>query len=144
MKLLLDEQLDINIKSQLKGIDVFSVRDMGWLGLKNGELRDKLNENNFQLFLTADKNLPFQQNFDKINFTILLFDTPAMRWRYQQLFIVPIQTFLDNMPHPLPKLVHFSITEVSKGQKKKYSKHDCLIIRFCFLNFLLFHLNKDV
>ena len=79
MKLLLDEQLDINIKSQLKGIDVFSVRDMGWLGLKNGELRDKLNENNFQLFLTADKNLPFQQNFDKINFTILLFDTPAMR-----------------------------------------------------------------
>ena len=138
MKLLLDEQLDINIKSQLKGIDVFSVRDMGWLGLKNGELRDKLNENNFQLFLTADKNLPFQQNFDKINFTILLFDTPAMRWRYQQLFIAPIQTFLDNMPHPLPNLVHFSITEVSKGQKKEALKtrlpnNQILFLEFSFI-----------
>ena len=135
MKLLLDEQLDINIKSQLKGIDVFSVRDMGWLGLKNGELRDKLNENNFQLFLTADKNLPFQQNFDKINFTILLFDTPAMRWRYQQLFIAPIQTFLDNMPHPLPKLVHFSITEVSKGQKKEALKTRLPNNQILFLEF---------
>ena len=135
MKLLLDEQLDINIKSQLKGIDVFSVRDMGWLGLKNGELRDKLNENNFHLFLTADKNLPFQQNFDKINFTILLFDTPAMRWRYQQLFIAPIQTFLDNMPHPLPKLVHFSITEVSKGQKKEALKTRLPNNQILFLEF---------
>ena len=135
MKLLLDEQLDINIKSQLKGIDVFSVRDMGWLGLKNGELRDKLNENNFQLFLTADKNLPFQQNFDKINFTIFLFDTPAMRWRYQQLFIAPIQTFLDNMPHPLPKLVHFSITEVSKGQKKEALKTRLPNNQILFLEF---------
>ena len=135
MKLLLDEQLDINIKSQLKGIEVFSVRDMGWLGLKNGELRDKLNENNFQLFLTADKNLPFQQNFDKINFTILLFDTPAMRWRYQQLFIAPIQTFLDNMPHPLPKLVHFSITEVSKGQKKEALKTRLPNNQILFLEF---------
>ena len=135
MKLLLDEQLDINIKSQLKGIDVFSVRDMGWLGLKNGELRDKLNENNFQLFLTADKNLPFQQNFDKINFTIFLFDTPAMRWRYQQLFIAPIQTFLDNMPHPLPKLVHFSIKEVSKGQKKEALKTRLPNNQILFLEF---------
>ena len=135
MKLLLDEQLDINIKSQLKGIEVFSVRDMGWLGLKNGELRDKLNENNFHLFLTADKNLPFQQNFDKINFTILLFDTPAMRWRYQQLFIAPIQTFLDNMPHPLPKLVHFSITEVSKGQKKEALKTRLPNNQILFLEF---------
>ena len=135
MKLLLDEQLDINVKSQLKGIDVFSVRDMGWLGLKNGELRDKLNENNFYLFLTADKNLPFQQNFDKINFTILLFDTPTMRWRYQQLFIAPIQTFLDNMPYPLPKLVHFSITEVSKGQKKEALKTRLPNNQILFLEF---------
>ncbi len=135
MKLLLDEQLDINIKSQLKGIDVFSVRDMGWLGLKNGELRDKMNENNFQLFLTADKNLPFQQNFEKINFTILLFDTPAMRWRYQQLFIAPIQSFLDNMPNPLPKLVHFTITEVSKGQKKEALKTRLPVDQILFLEF---------
>ena len=82
MKLLLDEQLDISIKSRLSGIEVFTLRDMAWIGLKNGELREKMNENGFHFFVTADKNLPFQQNFEKINFTILLFDTPAMRWRY--------------------------------------------------------------
>ena len=118
MKLLLDEQLDISIKSRLSGIDVFTLRDMGWLGLKNGELREKLNEQDFQFFVTADKNLPFQQNFEKINFTILLFDTPAMRWRYQQLFIAPIQSFLDNIPNPIPKLVHISITGISLGKKQ--------------------------
>lgn len=117
MKLLLDEQLDMSIKFQLLGVDVFTVRDMDWLGLKNGELREKLNEQNFQFFVTADKNLPFQQNFEKINFTILLFDTPSMRRRYQQLFIIPIQSFLDTMPNPLPKLVHISITGISTGKK---------------------------
>lgn len=118
MKLLLDEQIDVSLKSHLTGVDIFTLRDMGWLGLQNGELREKLNQNSFDLFLTADKNLPFQQNFTKINFTILLFDTPAMRWRYQQLFIVPIQSFLDNMPNPLPKLVHISIKGVSTGKKQ--------------------------
>ena len=87
------------------------------------------------MFLTADKNLPFQQNFEKINFTILLFDTPAMRWRYQQLFIEPIQSFLDNMPNPLPKLVHFSINEVSKGYKKEALKTRLLKDQILFLDF---------
>ena len=118
MKLLLDEQLDINIKSRLSGIEVFTLRDMGWLGLKNGELCEKLNEQDFQFFVTADKNLPFQQNFEKINFTIVLFDTPAMRWRYQKLFVAPIQSFLDNLPNPVPKLIHISITGVSLGKKQ--------------------------
>ncbi len=76
-----------------------------------------LDEQDFQFFVTADKNLPFQQNFEKINFTILLFDTPSMRRRYQQLFIVPIQSFLNDMPNPLPKLVHISITGISTKKK---------------------------
>lgn len=135
MKLLLDEQLDVNIKSQLSGVEVFTLRDMGWLGLKNGDLREKLNENAFQFFVTADKNLPFQQNFEKINFTIILFDTPAMHWRYQQLFIAPIQSFLSTMPNPLPKLVHISIKGISIGKKQAALKTRLPKDQILFLEF---------
>ena len=56
-----------------------------------------------------------------------------MRWRYQQLFIAPIQSFLDNMPNPLPKLVHLSIRDVSIGSKiealkKRFSKEQILFL----------------
>lgn len=135
MKLLLDEQLDVQLKSLLSGIEVYTPRDLGWLGLQNGELRRNINEKGFQFFVTADKNFPFQQNFSKINFTILLFDTPSMRWRHQQLFISPIQKFLDNLPSQLPKLVHISIVGISLGKKrdalqKRLPPDDVLFLEF--------------
>jgi hypothetical protein len=135
MKLLLDEQLDKSLKAQLSGVEVFTLQDMGWLGYKNGELREQLNENGFHFFVTADKNLPFQQNFDKINFTIILFDTPSMRRRYQHLFIAPIQSFLNTRPNELPKLVHISIAGVSTGKKidllsTRLPKEQILFLKF--------------
>lgn len=62
MKLLLDEQIDVRLKSALAELDVYTLMDMGWQGLKNGVLSEKINEGAFAFFITADKNLPFQQN----------------------------------------------------------------------------------
>jgi predicted nuclease of predicted toxin-antitoxin system len=72
MKLLLDENLPKRLKSDLPNHQVFTVRDMGWNGKKNGELMKLLIENNFDALITFDKNLQFQQNFEKYQLPVLV------------------------------------------------------------------------
>jgi predicted nuclease of predicted toxin-antitoxin system len=73
MKILLDESLPIKL-SELFGTEheVLTVKDMNWLGKKNGELLRLVIENNFEVFVTADRNLPYQQNLKAITFIIAI------------------------------------------------------------------------
>ncbi len=60
MKILLDECLNWRLKKEFEPHEVFTVQDMGWSGLTNGKLMAKASEHNFKVFVTIDKNLPFQ------------------------------------------------------------------------------------
>ncbi len=62
MKVLLDEQLPHRLRKHLGAHDVFTVDYMGWAGLKNGELLGVAEADGFEVFLTGDKNLSYQQN----------------------------------------------------------------------------------
>ena len=57
MKILLDECVTKRLKSHLPEFEVYTVREMGWGGIKNGKLMDLCVENNFEILLTIDKNL---------------------------------------------------------------------------------------
>jgi hypothetical protein len=73
MKILLDENLPSKLKMDFgPGFDVRTVRDMNWLGKKNGELLGLIAFNGFDFFITIDKNLRYQQNLDKFDITIFL------------------------------------------------------------------------
>ena len=61
MRILLDESLPAELQAELPGHEIRMVRDMGWSGLKNGELLAR-SANQFDVFLTADQNLQYQQN----------------------------------------------------------------------------------
>jgi hypothetical protein len=61
VKVLLDECLPRYLKSALAGHEVRTVQESGWSGLKNGELLN-LAEPRFEVFLTSDQNLRYQQN----------------------------------------------------------------------------------
>lgn len=63
MLLLLDENLPKKLKYDFPGHQVFSIKERGWNGLKNGMLLQKLLENKFNALITFDKNLQHQQNF---------------------------------------------------------------------------------
>jgi hypothetical protein len=117
MKVLIDEQLDLRMKKELFKFNVSTVHDLGWLGLKNGALRDKLNEENFDYFITADKNLPFQQNLNKANFCILLLNIHDLVWEDEKMFIPKLSEILDNPPNPLPKVICLSIVGLSSTKK---------------------------
>jgi hypothetical protein len=72
MKILLDECVTKKLKSYLAEFEVFTVVEMGWSGIKNGKLMTRCVENNFDIILTIDKNLMFQQNLDKYPLTIVV------------------------------------------------------------------------
>ena len=61
MRVLLDECLPRPLKRLLVGYDVETIQERGWGGIKNGELLS-LAEEHFDVFLTADQNLRYQQN----------------------------------------------------------------------------------
>lgn len=61
MRILLDECLPVPMRGWLAGHECIAVSDRGWKGIKNGELL-RLAEGQFDLFLTSDQNIRYQQN----------------------------------------------------------------------------------
>ena len=78
MKLLLDECIDRRLAKDLEDHDVKTVPQMGWAGIKNGELL-ALAEKEFDAFITVDRNLSFQQNLPKFNIAVLVLHAPSNR-----------------------------------------------------------------
>jgi predicted nucleic acid-binding protein len=75
MKILLDECVTKRLKTHLQEFEVFTVRQLNLSGIKNGKLLTYCVENNFDILLTIDKNLLFQQNLENYNVTIIVFNT---------------------------------------------------------------------
>jgi predicted nuclease of predicted toxin-antitoxin system len=71
MKILLDECLPKKLKRSLEEHTVITVPEQGWSGTKNGELLG-LAENEFDVFLTVDRNLTYQQNLTNVNLAIVV------------------------------------------------------------------------
>ena len=74
MKLLLDENLPVKLKYRFleKNLNTFTLRDLNWLGKKNGELLQLMLINNFTTFITIDNNLLFQQNFNNYPLQVVI------------------------------------------------------------------------
>ena len=71
MKILLDESLPRKLKNDFgKDHEVWTVRDKGWLSKKNGELLKLMINDEFEVFVNADRNLQYQQNAKTLPLTI--------------------------------------------------------------------------
>ena len=78
MKILLDECVPWPLAKHLVGHDCQSVQLCGWAGIKNGELL-RLAEGRFDLFISSDQNLTYQQNLAGRRIAILLLSTNKLR-----------------------------------------------------------------
>ena len=72
MRILLDEQLPRQLVPHLQGHDALTVQQQGWRGLKNGELLKQAAAGGFEVFLTSDQNIEFQQNLKKTEMFVLV------------------------------------------------------------------------
>ena len=78
MKLLLDECIDRKFVRELPGHEVKTVPQMGWAGVKNGQLLT-LAESEFDVFITVDCNLSFQQNLPQFDIAVIVLQAPSNR-----------------------------------------------------------------
>jgi hypothetical protein len=67
---ILDENIPRKLKKLLSGHRVATVPEMGWGGVKNGRLI-ALIDGTYEVFITADKNLRYQQNLRHRNLSII-------------------------------------------------------------------------
>ena len=61
MRVLLDECVDRRLARDIAGHDVKAAHQMGWSGIKNGQLLS-LAAKEFDVLVSVDRNLSFQQN----------------------------------------------------------------------------------
>lgn len=76
MKLLLDECIDRKLAREFVGYEVKTVPQMGWAGVKNGQLL-ALAEAEFDVFITVDRNLSFQQNLPQFEIAVIILQAPC-------------------------------------------------------------------
>jgi hypothetical protein len=72
MKVLLDECVPRKLKSSLSGHECRTVPEEGLAGKRNGELLALAETAGFNLFLTVDRGIEFQQNLQSRSIAVLL------------------------------------------------------------------------
>ena len=87
MKILLDECVTKRLKLHLQDFETYTVRELNLGGIKNGKLMTFCKENQFDILLTIDKNLMFQQNLEKYPVTIIVLNCLSSKLEYLKLFI---------------------------------------------------------
>jgi hypothetical protein len=95
LKVALDEGVPEGLIEHLSGHDVQSVRQLGWKGVKNGQLLTFIERTHFDAFITNDKKMEAEGQLCLRPFAILILSAtnwnlikppPApsrMRWRQQ-------------------------------------------------------------
>ena len=72
MRVLFDQATPVPIRTYLKGHDVRTAAQQGWDTLKNGELLTAAEADGFDVLLTTDKNMRYQQNLAGRKIAVLI------------------------------------------------------------------------
>jgi len=77
-RVIIDECLPRRLKRLLADVDARTVPEAGYAGLKNGELLAEI-AGNFEVFVTIDANLEYQQNLTGLEFGIVVIHARSNR-----------------------------------------------------------------
>jgi predicted nuclease of predicted toxin-antitoxin system len=78
MRILIDECLNWRLARALTGHYAVSTQKMGWGGIKNGELLEEAAKE-FDVFITGDRNLSFQQDVKQSSIAVIVLHGRALR-----------------------------------------------------------------
>ena len=93
MLVLFDHSTPAPLSSHLTDHKVTEARDRGWDRLSNGELLAEAEHAGFDVLLTADKNMRYQQNLRGYRIALVVLSTP--RWPVVRLHIERIAAAID-------------------------------------------------
>ena len=81
MRILLDECVNPRVRNAFPNHEVQTVIEMGWGGITNGKLM-ALAQQSFDVFLTVDQNLEYQQNLAKLTLGLVVVTVPDNNIKY--------------------------------------------------------------
>lgn len=94
MKILLDECVDSRLTGHFAGLYVRTVADQGWGGVTNGKLL-ALAAAEFDVFVTVDRNLSFQQHLPKFDMAVVLL---VAKWNRLADLIAMMPQVMEALP----------------------------------------------
>ena len=97
MRILLDESLPHDLAALILDHQVSTVRDEGWASVKNGKLL-ALAATKFDAFITADRNLEFQQNLAKLPLAVVVLIARKNRVQDLEQLLPELAALLNHMP----------------------------------------------
>lgn len=71
MRVFLEECVDRRLARDILGHEVRTARNQGWTGIANGRLLALVSQS-FDVFVTVDRNLSFQQNLQSFSFAVIV------------------------------------------------------------------------
>jgi predicted nuclease of predicted toxin-antitoxin system len=78
LRIFVDECVDWRLARDIAGHEVKTAHEMGWTSLKNGELLARASTQ-FDVFLTVDRNLSFQQNLPTFHIAVVVLRSGSNR-----------------------------------------------------------------
>jgi predicted nuclease of predicted toxin-antitoxin system len=96
VKVLLDECLDWRLARDIVGHEVKTARQMGWAAITNGDLL-KLASEHFDVFVTVDRNLAFQQNFALLQISVVVLQAKTNRLADLRPLVPDLLTKIDGL-----------------------------------------------
>ena len=78
MRVLFDNNVPAPLRRHLAGHEISTAREMNWHELKNGDLLTAAQGAGFEVMLTGDKNLSYQQNLEGRTLAVVVL--PTIDW----------------------------------------------------------------
>ncbi|MDF3819605.1 hypothetical protein P3G55_06825 [Leptospira sp. 96542] len=100
MKILIDENLPKKLKKSLQELSVYTIQEKQWLGLKNGDLIQKMLGDGFDTLITLDQNLKYQQNLSKYPIAVLLINLENNQYSTILPYLEKIKSILSGNIQP--------------------------------------------
>ena len=97
MKVLLDECVDWRLARDIVGHDVKTARQMGWTTVNNGALLT-LASQHFDVFVTVDRNLSFQQNLVGLSIAVVVLRAKTNRLADLRSLVPRLLSAIESAP----------------------------------------------
>jgi predicted nuclease of predicted toxin-antitoxin system len=94
VKILFDQGTPVPLRHFLSSHSVSTAYEMGWSNLENGDLL-KIAERSFDIIITTDQNLKYQQNLSDRQIAILVL--PTTNWLEIQNHVAEVSNLVDQI-----------------------------------------------
>lgn len=98
MRVLLDNNVNQRFARLIDGHEVIHARQMRWGSLQNGRLIAAAEEGGFDVLVTADKNMRYEQNLAGRRITVVVLNSLFIKWADIRPLAPQVQLFLDGVP----------------------------------------------